>query len=76
MILNHFLLTFFLQKGRGIRNSGAEVLFSINRCFTSDFCKKGSFNFPLGSACPDKNLSGGIEGEDASEISLIKDQIV
>ncbi|MNJ84440.1 hypothetical protein D3C87_18930 [compost metagenome] len=67
MILNHFLLTSSLQKGREIRNSGAEVLFSINRCLTSDFSEKGSFNFPLWR---------GIDGEDAPGISLIKDQII
>ncbi len=66
MIVNNFL-PLPPPKGKLIRNSGVEDLFSINSCFTSDFCEKGSFNFPLWR---------GIEGEDTPEISLIKDRII
>lgn len=65
MILNDFFL--LPLKSELIRNSGAESLFLINSGLTSDFCEKGSLNFPL---------QRGIEGDDSSGISLIKDQIV
>lgn len=55
------------SKSELIRNSDRETLFLINSCLTSDFHEKRSLNFLL---------SRRIKGEDASEISLIKDQIV
>lgn len=45
MILNDFFL--LPLKSELIRNSGAESLFLINSGLTSDFCEKGSLNFPL-----------------------------